>query len=931
MTNAVQTGKRHAGNRHARFGEGEAVLPKPGCGSFLCKGMRMSVGGARAATLLGFLGVATAWAVDLPTAEKTVEVNVPEGETLTVSRLADYFSGTVSAGSGHYFNKTGGGTLVLSGDVQFLNMNISNGVVRVARADHAEALRYVFVSEGATLVFDQDNPIRDYGAITAWGTVDFNGHQDTFSALTLVPPGRLVDTSGGRSQITLNTYFKPGKWFDAVKVRVLKTSSGSAVTELDEFNPTYRGVPLIVQADSGCTVSGRNAETGAVQGDVVWWKFFDKHMSSGVVDWPLTTDAIIDFRDAAYRLDGYRMAARVGNGGPAANSPVSWEIYGQVGDYWGLVDRREDVPFSESFAGRANCLGPNFTFSRQTFVADNVTLVVAGSTATSTTRSDAFGVLAFDSTRESPRTEITSGHTAVVASDTGVYEAKWVRVRPTSTADVKNNQNDYGYNWAMGSFKLLDEKGDAFDANTANTVAPHSSGLTAFTAGSDTTRSLVGHAASGPDYGVIRPVVLGFNGATRRIRGYRWRPSTNGNDTNRKPTGLVLEVSMDDKAWNAEDKEWRLVDVCGYPIPSPETNARDPRNFPSQAFCMRYFRLEVCESLTGEDNYVQFAELNLYRNGVRVDWPAGTKTSTTTTSDTDSSKIVNNVRALADQNSRDERVLQNSLPYIVEIDAGESLTFDAIGYTTTGGGYHGRMPKSWRVMVRNSTGEGWRTAQLHAGVSADFRRANYCDQGPWPTWGYDVIGDAEEVVIHEGATLELNTAYEKFGALNGAGTLQLDGGKAEISVAGGDFSGQVGGTGALVISADQNFAAADLSGVSTLELAAGRMTGSASFGGKALALTFTGGVLDATLSDMGDVSVTGPVKIAVPGEAEIKEKSYAKTLVANASLDEAARMAFRNATFERPDDSTRVMIAVEATETSVVVSARLCGFTVLLR
>lgn len=125
----------------------------------------------KVAVLLASMGSAVAGASDLPTSEKTVEVNVPAGETLTVSNLADYFSGEVSAGSNHYFNKTGEGTLVLSGNVQFLNMNISNGVVRVARTDNAEALRFVFVSEGASLVFDQDDPMRDYGVIVAWGTV----------------------------------------------------------------------------------------------------------------------------------------------------------------------------------------------------------------------------------------------------------------------------------------------------------------------------------------------------------------------------------------------------------------------------------------------------------------------------------------------------------------------------------------------------------------------------------------------------------------------------------------------------------------------------------------------------------------------------------------------------------------------------------------
>ena len=96
-------------------------------------------------------------------------------------------------------------------------------------------------------------------------------------------------------------------------------------------------------------------------------------------------------------------------------------------------------------------------------------------------------------------------------------------------------------------------------------------------------------------------------------------------------------------------------------------------------------------------------------------------------------------------------------------------------------------------------------------------------------------------------------------------------------------------------------------------------------------LMITGGVLDATLSDIGNVTVTGGVKIAIPGEDEIKAKRYSKTLIENAILDDAAKAAFRSATFVRPDASHRVMITVDATDTSVVVHASLRGFVLHLR
>ncbi|MGN0855190.1 MAG: hypothetical protein ACI4R9_06695 [Kiritimatiellia bacterium] len=173
---------------------------------------------AKIALLLGSFGVASAQTANLPTSEKIVEVNVPAGETLTVSRLADYFTGEVSASSSHYFNKTGAGTLILSGDVQYLNMNISNGIVRVARTDNKECLRNVEVSDDAMLVFDQDAPIRDAGSLVLGGQLDIAGHVDCFSALTLTPTAKIVNSSSSRGRISLSWQFYGAERFTKLKI-----------------------------------------------------------------------------------------------------------------------------------------------------------------------------------------------------------------------------------------------------------------------------------------------------------------------------------------------------------------------------------------------------------------------------------------------------------------------------------------------------------------------------------------------------------------------------------------------------------------------------------------------------------------------------------------------------------------------------------------
>ena len=882
---------------------------------------------AKIALFLGSFGAGPAFAADLPTTEKVVEVNVPAGETLTVSRLADYFADAVAPGSGHYFNKTGDGTLILAGDVQYLNMNISNGVVRLARTDGRECLRNVNVSAGAMLAFDQDAPIRDAGSLELEGKLDVNGHVDCFSALTLAPTACIVNSSSSsRGKISLTYAFYGADRFTKIKIRPTKAADGGSAVDLDELAPTYQGVPVIgwTPSDSGgIKVSSEGTVKNA-------FNLYDKHAGNAVNGWPIGDDVVYEF-PVARRIDGYRMSARDVSGKMSVASPVSWEVYAYANDRWTLVDRRENVPVSESFAGRSLYPGRNFQFAFRQEIAETVDIDVNGEAIHAATAGAA--ILYADGADAETRLEVKSGRTSVVSSNDGVHEAKWVRITPTATglSEAVDNIDNWGYMWAIASFRIIDADGKEINASSVNATYGMSSD-TAFTAGTAETRTMI--KSSSQNSKELPSVVLGYGGSAKRIKGYAWRPSKNSNDysTDRLPRGFVFEVSTDDKAWNDGTKLWRQIDISSYPKPETETYARDSRYFPatSLARSARYFRFEVCQTLSANDSYVQLAELNLYRNGSRVAWPDGATVVSTSCSDK-SNKLVNNIRAQADPESRDERILQNGLPYFIEVDAGEALEFDAFGYTSTGGGFFGRMPKTWMLLAKENADDGWQVVQRKDGDASEFTQNNYTDQGPWALDGGNVVHDGKSVMIQSGATLELNLPFEKFGALCGAGTLQLDGARAEISQAGGDFSGTVTGSGTLVVSAGQSFADAGLAGVSTLELAAGALTGTASFGGRPLVMAFTGGVLDATLSDIGNVTVTGGVKIAIPGEDAIKEKRYSKTLIENAILDDAAKAAFRSATFVRPDASHRVMITVDVTDTSVVVHACLRGFVLYLR
>lgn len=879
------------------------------------------------ALLIGWLCIDSIFAADLPTTEKVVEVNVPAGETLTVSRLGDYFADAVAPDSNHYFNKTGEGILILSGDVQYLNINISNGVVRVARADNQECLRNITVSAGATLVFDQDASIRDAGSLELEGTLDVNGHVDSFSALKLSPTASIINSSPSRGKITLGYEFKGADKYFRLKIRPTKAANGGSTVDLDEFMPTYKGVPVIgwTPSDSGgIKITSDETVKNA-------FNLYNKQAGDAVVDWPIGAEVIYEF-PVSRRIDGYRMSARDVDGKMSNASPVSWEVYVSTFDKWTLVDRRENVPVSEAFAGRSLYPGKNFQFAFRPEIAETVDIDVVGEALhTATTGATIFYA---DGDDAESRLEVKGGRTSVVSSNDGVHEAKWVRITPTATglSEAAGNIDNWGYMWAIASFRIIDTDGNEINASSVNATYGMNN-TDAFTAGTADSRSLIG--ASSRYSKDLPSVVLGYGGTAKRIKGYTWKPSKNQNDytTDRLPLGFVFEVSTDDKEWNDETKLWRQIDISSYPKPETETYERNNRYFPTTSLSRsaRYFRFEVCQTLSAGDSYIQLSELNLYRNGERIKWPESAKVGSTSCT-LSPEKLVNNIRALTDLESRDERILQNGLPYFVEIDAGEVLEFDAFGYTSTGGGFFGRMPKTWMLMMKQNAADNWQLVQRKDGDISEFSQSNYTDQGPWAIDGGNVIHDSKSVMIQSGATLEFNLPFEKFGALCGAGTLQLDDAKVEIAQAGGDFSGKVTGSGTLVASADQNFSDADLFGVSTLELAAGgSLTGTASFGGKPLVLSFTGGVLDATLSNIGNVTVNGEVKIAIPGDDEIKKKRYSKTLIENAILDEAAKDAFRRATFVRTNASRRVIITVNATDTSVVVSASMSGFALYIR
>ena len=114
--------------------------------------------------------------------------------------------------------------------------------------------------------------------------------------------------------------------------------------------------------------------------------------------------------------------------------------------------------------------------------------------------------------------------------------------------------------------------------------------------------------------------------------------------------------------------------------------------------------------------------------------------------------------------------------------------------------------------------------------------------------------------------------------------------------AAGAFSGTVSGAGTLVVSgvATQAFDNATLTGVETLEVNGGVVTGTVSASG-ALSVAFGGGTWFGELAAGGALTVTGTPVIGLPSDPGM---SFRKTLFTYTSIGAASAAALASATFD---------------------------------
>lgn len=558
--------------------------------------------------------------------------------------------------------------------------------------------------------------------------------------------------------------------------------------------------------------------------------------------------------------------------------------------------------------------------------------------------------------------------------------ARYIRFTPLTMAE--STSNDYGYPWSANEFKIFDENGAVVAWPTGTTASraakagESSSALSAFIDGNTTTRMLMPKYTSGSE---LPPVVIDTQtGVT--FASYSWWTPANANELKaRVATSWRVEISDDGENWTVCDSKSAPVAASWS---KTVTEARGPYSLngdakssgsglytlPAEMFAdgtsrdshrklrAQYFRFHVYETVNPEgsaDSWGwQLAEIGLMKDGQRVDWPeetTGALSGSALASATTYVSLYNNVLSnqyggvIIEGIPTPERAFMRSVPSFVTINAHQVLEFDAYSLTSTGpaSSQNDRLPKTWKLKASLNGSDYYDIDSVSAYVpNANVRTKAYQELGPFPVaekWPLldmgagDSLGDRSPVVIDENATLKLNTDYEKFGPLSGAGTLNLAfGAVGEINAcAPATFSGKVTGEGTLAVCGTdvQTFDGATLSGAKTFELNGGAIAGTASFGGNNVTVAFNGGATGAALSGIGTLTVTGDVKYATPDVSGIE--SYSVTLFTATNIQsEVQRLLMRG---EFVEASRKWNWGVTVTDKTVILHGNKRGTTIVIR
>lgn len=535
--------------------------------------------------------------------------------------------------------------------------------------------------------------------------------------------------------------------------------------------------------------------------------------------------------------------------------------------------------------------------------------------------------------------------------------ARYIQFVPLKNAFASTKP---GINVSLNEFELLDANGVKVDWPTDKTVlAPEgvaNSGINNLIDGNIATRCYLN--STGTEI-VLSPFTIDTKTGVTFSK-YRWYTAMNASnssylsDKGRTPTEWEIRVSDDKKNWRPVHHGTGTVDDYGSAI-TDWKNAngflRGPydldlsgartssgfRSLPAEmvvkgaddvtaaAIKARYVRFmpfgtvakPIGSGLATSGNFgCAFSEFDLYRNGERIAWEDGVTVSKSSLE----SYRVDAANTPADNlwSDGNKRFYPYTFPFVVTIDAGVAVEFDGYGFhNDTANG--NRRPNAWKLWVSNDN-ETWYEADARTNVQSS--NVASAEAGRWSvagkfaatnTFTSTAIGDLAPVEIAQGATLKLDTDREAFGALSGAGTLELvRGAVAVVNAAAGDagFSGAVTGTGTLVIAGEgvQTFDGATLDGGVTL--------------------SFAGGALAGGLSVDGALTVEGDVKFAVPANAT---KSFSQQLLSWTSIDDASKAKLLAATIVNGSGLKTKNFKLVVTDTACTLKYEAPGLAVIVR
>lgn len=598
-------------------------------------------------------------------------------------------------------------------------------------------------------------------------------------------------------------------------------------------------------------------------------------------------------------------------------------------------------------------------------------------------------------------TAIHGGTLTVAKRRSAPYSARYIKITPTATYGTYDSSST----WGMNEFVLLDANGNrvSWPSGTSADKLGGGGNVSGATApgklidGDTTTRMLV--KASTDIVYTYPPVVIDTSNGVTFVSYEWWSPHGNSADKNRTPIQWTVEISDDKEHWvvcDCGESSWTSADdaaaTAGWTgansvMRGPFTASGHAKSTGTKLYTLeaesfgagspvaardthrklksRYFMFQVKETANPERDANSYgweaAEISLYKDGERVDWPAAVKinlygANLNNNNNSKLTNLVNNViweptGGVTGEGSTAERAFVMEVPSYVVIDAGEEIEFDAYAFYSTnpGGTFTARIPKAWNfgITTKSTLSE----ADPFADFSAIDWMGNYTPGtdyvitqayqriGPFDvaskfpildTDAANSIGDRSPVAIDEGATLKIDADYEQFGPLSGAGSLDLVlNAVGEINAcAPATFSGSVTGEGTLAVCGTdvQTFDGASLSGVKTLELNGGAIAGTASFGDNDVTVAFNGGATGAALSGIGTLTVTGEVKYALPDLAG--QSVYSATLFTATNIPAASQELLGTGVVDAPHGW---LCNVTVTATSVTLEARKRGLLLLIK